>query len=284
MIIDSHCHAWERWPYDPPVPDTDSRGRVEQLLWEMDQAGVSRAVVICAGIGGNPDNNDYGAVAARASGGRLTAFVDIDSRWSGTHHQPGAAGRFRAALDRYTPVGITHYMQEDADPGWLLSEEGDACLKLLSERNVILSLACGPAQVSAVARAAGRNPGLTVLMHHLGRAKAGDRAAVQSVLAAAPAANVYVKVSGFGYGYDTNRSWDFPYREMQEVLRALRDGYGPDRLVWGSDYPVVRRFMTYRQSLEIVRSHCGFLDASERARILGGTMATLLAQAATGGG
>ena len=26
MIIDSHCHAWARWPYDPPVPDPESKG------------------------------------------------------------------------------------------------------------------------------------------------------------------------------------------------------------------------------------------------------------------
>src|SRR6185312_714491 len=102
-------------------------------------------------------------------------------------------------------------------------------------------------QVPVVARAAGRHPGLTVLIHHLGRAKAGDRAALQAVLTAAAAPNVYVKVSGFGYGYDPGRAWDFPYVAMQEVVRALRDGYGADRLVWGSDYPVVRRFMTYRQ-------------------------------------
>ena len=38
MVIDSHTHAWKYWPYQPPVPDPESRGRVEQLLWEMDRA------------------------------------------------------------------------------------------------------------------------------------------------------------------------------------------------------------------------------------------------------
>ena len=43
MIIDSHCHAWTTWPYDATVPDPDSRGRIEQLLFEMDRNGVDRA-------------------------------------------------------------------------------------------------------------------------------------------------------------------------------------------------------------------------------------------------
>ena len=38
MILDSHTHAWPRWPYQPPVPDDESRGKVEQLLHEMDFA------------------------------------------------------------------------------------------------------------------------------------------------------------------------------------------------------------------------------------------------------
>ena len=54
MIIDSHCHAWATWPYKPPVPDPESRGRVEQLLHEMDVNGVDQAVIVCAQIDHNP--------------------------------------------------------------------------------------------------------------------------------------------------------------------------------------------------------------------------------------
>ena len=59
MIIDSHSHAWQTWPYNPPVPDASSRGKVEQLLWDMDRNGVDKAVLVCAQIEHNPANNDY---------------------------------------------------------------------------------------------------------------------------------------------------------------------------------------------------------------------------------
>ena len=50
-IIDSHCHAWAYWPYQPPVPDPESRGVVAQLLHEMDQneAGESAVTLNIAG-------------------------------------------------------------------------------------------------------------------------------------------------------------------------------------------------------------------------------------------
>src|SRR6266849_6084247 len=65
MIVDSHCHAWRYWPYEPPVPDPFSRPAVEQLLFEMDQCGVQEAVLVAARIDHNPDNNDYVAYCAR---------------------------------------------------------------------------------------------------------------------------------------------------------------------------------------------------------------------------
>ncbi len=58
-ILDSHCHAWRRWPYPPLVPDEDSRGTIDQLLYEMDTNGIEQALVVCAAIEDNPDNVEY---------------------------------------------------------------------------------------------------------------------------------------------------------------------------------------------------------------------------------
>ena len=45
MIIDCHTHAWDRWPYEPKVPDPETRGAIEQLLFEMDRNDVDKAVL-----------------------------------------------------------------------------------------------------------------------------------------------------------------------------------------------------------------------------------------------
>ena len=70
--------------------------------------------------------------------------------------------------------------------------------------------------------------------------------------------------------------WDYPYPEAQSLIRGMRDMFGADKLVWGSDMPNVERFCTYTQSVDYVRRHCSFLTATEKDAILGGTMATLL--------
>jgi predicted TIM-barrel fold metal-dependent hydrolase len=60
------------------------------------------------------------------------------------------------------------------------------------------------------------------------------------------------------------------------VIRALYEQFGARRMCWGSDYPVVRFFMTYRQSLEAFRTHCTFVPEEDQAWILGGTLESLL--------
>jgi predicted TIM-barrel fold metal-dependent hydrolase len=119
-----------------------------------------------------------------------------------------------------------------------------------------------------------RHPRMPILVHHLFRVRAGDDAALRTATAAARAPNLFVKLSGFGFGVE--EGWDFPLPAMGRVARALREAYGPERLVWGSDWPVSTRYMTYRQALEIVRRHGPLDTPEERAAALGGTMAKLL--------
>ena len=70
--------------------------------------------------------------------------------------------------------------------------------------------------------------------------------------------------------------WDYPYPEAQALIRGLRDAFGAGKLIWGSDMPNVERFCTYRQCVDYVRGHCGFLSSSEKERILGRNAAELM--------
>ena len=129
-IVDAHCHAWRRWPYQPPVPDHESRGLVEQLLFEMDAAGVEQAAIVCARIEHNPDNNDYVAECVRRYPQRLHQLADVDCSWTAAYHTPGAGQRLAQAADRYSPVGFTHYVKGDDDGSWYLSDEGLAFFRV----------------------------------------------------------------------------------------------------------------------------------------------------------
>ncbi|HEU5315632.1 MAG TPA: amidohydrolase family protein [Chloroflexota bacterium] len=279
MIIDAHCHAWRYWPYRPLVPDPESRAVVEQLLFEMEQCGVERAAIVCARIEHNPDNNDYVAECVRRYPGRLYQVADVDCSWSPEYQTPGAGDRLRRAAERYGLKAFTHYVRGDDDGSWYLSEEGRHFFDTAQELGLIASVSW-PARLQPVLRqVAERAPGVVFLVHHMGGLKAAEappKALFHEVLASAALPNIHVKLSGFHHASGPEDRFEYPYPHCRELARGLYDSYGAHRLVWGSDYPVVRSAMTYRQSLEAVRRHLDFMKTDEMELVLGLTLQRLL--------
>ena len=277
MILDSHCHAWSYWPYRPPVPDPESRGRAEQLLHEMDLNGVDQALIVCAQIDHNPANNAYVAERVAAYPDRLHQVVDLDSVWSATYHTPGADHRIRRMAERWPIAGFTHYLAREDDGAWLASEDGHALFAAAADLGLLASLSCYPHQQAAIRSVAARYPSVPILCHHLGHPSAGEaapHAGLGEILASARCANIYIKLSGFYYA--TSGKGEYPYPDAHWLVRAEYEHFGPERMVWGSDYPVVRFHMTYRQALDAFRLHCDFVPDAEQALILGGNLHRLL--------
>ena len=287
-ILDCHCHAWRRWPYLPPVPDEDTRGAVELLLFEMEQHQVEQAMVVCAAIDHNADNVDYVSRArSRARGElkrRLHLVADLDCTWHDTYHTPGAPERLRALADRYELVGFTHYLGEHND-GWLRSEEADAVFAFAAERRLIVSLGAPPqwqVRPAPARRAAPRRPRALPRAGRLrgrGRARftrprggAGVRRSPQHHAEGLPDCITSPRVPGTIRGQTRSAG-----------LERVHDAYGPNRLCWGSDFPACTRYTTFRQTLEVVRSHCPFLDRPDLASCSARTCAALLASGQAGG-
>ncbi len=67
-----------------------------------------------------------------------------------------------------------------------------------------------------------------------------------------------------------------PYSsDLREVVRALVNRFGAEKLTWGSDMPCCERTVTYRQSRILFDTQCEFLTADQRAAIMGGNLEKL---------
>lgn len=283
MVIDAHCHAWRYWPYQPPVPDPESRGLVEQLLFEMDRNGVDQAAVVCARIDHNPGNNEYVAECVGKYPDRLHQIADVDCAWSETYHMPGAADRLAEAARKFPIKGFTHYVRAEDDGAWFLSEEGLAFFRTAQELGLIASLSIQPSLQPVLREVAQRFPNVPFLCHHMAGVRAGEgvpHEKLNAVLASADVPNIYIKLSGFAYVSQVR--WEYPFRDTLSIVQKLYEGFGPGRLCWGSDYPVVRSSMTYQHALEAFRTHCTFVPEADREQILGGTLERLLCEARGG--
>lgn len=255
MILDAHTHSWR------------SRGEYPNLIHEMDAAGVDAAAVVSAALPDNADNNEYVAAAVAACPGRLYQFVDTDSRWSESYHRAGAAGRLAAVAERFSPTGVSHYLADHND-GWLVSGEGRAFFTEADRRGLAVSLAAVPGWFDDIRAVAETVPDTPVLLNHLARG------GLDIVRRGAGQQNLIVKVSG--YYYDNDRPWDYPFTDRLEIVRAFYETWGPHRMVWGSDYPACTPHISYRQSLEVLREHAGFIAPADLPLVLGDAMCALL--------
>ena len=285
MLTDSHCHAWRMWPYDKSVPDPQSRGSIETLLYEMDAHNISRASVVCARIGGgaggdgfeNADNNDYVGSFAQKHADRISAWVDVDCMWRSEHHKTGSVDRLKMELERNSAKGFTHYVGPKND-GWLVSEEGREFFSTAAELKVIASLSISSPWFADLREIANENPTMPFLIHHMSLPRRDgsnyNTSDISELLKCASAPNIGVKISGFNY--NSAEDWNFPYLDSIELFKTIYEAFGASRLYWGSDFPASRDKITYTQSLEVVRSHCDFVPDGELALILGDNLDRIL--------
>ena len=71
--------------------------------------------------------------------------------------------------------------------------------------------------------------------------------------------------------------YDYPMLEMKPTLEDMVRYIGIDRLLWGTDIPILMRYTTYLQSLDQIRFHCEDIFGVEGLdRVMGENMGRLM--------
>ena len=281
MIIDSHCHAWSYWPYLPEPAHPEQHGSIETLIHQMDQNGVDKATIVCAQIYRNKTNNDYISNALSNYPNRLEQFADVDSFWSETYHIKGAANRLETAIEKWPMKAFTHYLAKEDDGKWMNSKDGIDFFKVAEEAKIIASLAVAPHHQNEIRKVAERHPNLKILCHLMSGLKSygNDKDKnLKNVLESSNLPNILLKLSGFHYVSKEKNSWNFPYYEIKYIYEKCYESFGRN-MCWGSDFPVVKPHMTYKQSIEAFRTFCDFATEKDKSYILGKTLNKLLIEA-----
>lgn len=283
MIIDSHCHAWQFWPYQPSVPDPRSHSSINQLLSNMDKYQVDQALIVCANLDFNPLNNKYIFEQAKKFPKRIIQLADIDSYWSDTYHALGADTRLQQAIDQYELRGFTHYFAPDDSAMWLTSEYGLKFFEVAAANNQLISISIPLNILPSIIDIATKFPDTPILLHHMGLeiAPSNQRGSVEEILqnlkvvtSAANQSNIHLKMSGFHHIWPERA--DFPYSEMRFVTQDIFTAFGPHRLHWGSDSPVSKQHITYKESMDVFKMHLDFVSEDDLGLVFGNSLAQLI--------
>ncbi|MDG9675969.1 amidohydrolase family protein [Micromonospora sp. DH14] len=273
MIIDAHHHLWrpERgydWLDAPELAAIRRPFTPADLITELTASGVHGTVLVEGGRCHPDETVEFlGYAADTPPILAVVAWLDV------------AGGDVSATIARYRAhrggellAGVRSQVQGEADPDYLDRPEVRRGLAEIAAAGLAFDLVIRADQLPAAARAARELPHLRFVLDHLGKPRidegaAGLRSWSGPVAALAANPNVTAKLSGLiteaGPGWSAD-----DLRPFVEVAVAQ---FGPDRLMFGSDWPVCLLRSDYpgvRQALETALPP---LSAAERQDIFAAT-------------
>ena len=262
-IVDAQVHPWSagqstghhrRDPIDQSV-----------LLQEMADAGVGRVVLVPPLW--DPNGNQYALQMAAQMPERFSVMGLLDPaqpdavqallRW---HDQPHMRG-VRFLLN--TQERLQPYLDGLLEPLWSAAEEAAIPVALLV-----------PGHLEIPHKVAREHPRLQLVVDHLGvpRASVGPVAFKHwpQLLELASLPNIHVKAVGVGdYALDP-----YPFKSLEEPLKAVFNAFGAERILWGSD--LSRLHHSYAQCVTHFSEQLPFLSARDVERVMGQNMLDLL--------
>ena len=112
-------------------------------------------------------------------------------------------------------------------------------------------------------------PDLTLVIDHMADCPVDQPQELEKLIALKRFPNVFVKIS---HTWSLSRQ-PYPWLDSQELVKRLYDAYGPRRLMWGTDWPIIENSMAkYEQALTVVRDDMKFLNADDKSWMLSKTI------------
>jgi L-fucono-1,5-lactonase len=172
-------------------------------------------------------------------------------------------------------VGLRHQVQSEPDPCWLTRADVRRGLAAVAAAGLAYDLVVTAGQLPAAAQAAAAVPDLLFVLDHLGKpAIASGRTQPWERdlrrLAALP--NTACKLSGLVTEADWTR-WQVA--DLRPYAETALDAFGPDRVMFGSDWPVCTLAASYAEVLQAARALTEGLSDAEREAIFAGTATRL---------
>ena len=168
-------------------------------------------------------------------------------------------------------VGVRHVTQDEPDDNFIIRPENMRGLRVLEKHGVPFDLLFYVRHLHHAATLARQLPQLPLVIDHLAKPRIKDQAIddwLPSFRAAAAFPNVYCKLSGMVTEADW-RHWR--PADLRPYVQHALDLFGPDRCMFGSDWPVCELAGGYPRVHAALSEALGPLSAADREKVFGGT-------------
>ncbi len=167
--------------------------------------------------------------------------------------------------------GVRHMVHDEHDPRWLLRPDVLRGLKELEHRGIPYDLLLRPVHLSVVPSLAEKLPALRMVIDHIAKPSIStgqfdDWARMMETVCKIP--TLYCKLSGM----ITEAAWHkWSPSDLHPYVTFVLQGFGPGRVMFGSDWPVCLIAGTWKEVLAACTQAMGPQSVDARGQILGGT-------------
>lgn len=261
-IIDSHVHVWKHDPKYPFAPGANvpQRDATPEMLFALMKAnGVSKTVIIQV-IHYKYDNR---------------YALDVLKQYPDTF-------RGVCRVDPLDPAAPDHlsYWTEQGFHGVRISPSGEASgdwfrgslmpplWKRCQDLKVPMTVLAPITRMPDVVPLMDRTPDLTLVIDHMADCPIDQPEQLEKLIALKRYPNVFVKIS---HTWSISKQ-PYPWLDAQQYVKRLYDSYGPQRLMWATDWPILETWTSYDKALTVVRDEMKFLNADDKRWMLSKSM------------
>lgn len=266
--IDAHHHLWKY-----------SQGEYPWMSDRMDLLRRDFAVKDLTGV--LRQNNIDGAISVQARQSVqetewLLQLADGSRRirgvvgWVPLSDPEVAADLEKFAANSYLK-GVRHVLHDEPDENYILRKDFNRGVELLADLNLRYDILIFERHLPQTIEFVDRHPNQIFVLDHIAKPRIKERILSpwrEKINELAGRRNVYCKLSGMV----TEADWEgWKEEDLWPYFEVTLEAFGPARLMWGSDWPVVLLASDYARWLDVSLRMISTLSVPEQEAILGGT-------------
>ncbi|WP_299045794.1 amidohydrolase family protein [uncultured Tateyamaria sp.] len=272
MKIDAHQHFWQpaRGDYDwmPKDDATLSRPYVPtDLAPQLATAGISRSILVQAAATVNETEYMLGLADATETVGAVVGWVDFEA---------SDVAETLARLGKHPKFsGVRPMIQDIPDDDWMLRDDVQNGFRAVCDLGLTFDALGFPRHLANFLTILTRYGDMRCVLDHCmkpdiaGHSPDSFQHWADGMSAIARETGAYCKFSGLV----TEASDNWTVDDLRPYAFHIFETFGPDRVMWGSDWPVVRLRAEYDRWLEAAEILTDALTADEKVCVFGGTAA-----------
>ena len=254
MIVDAHHHFWDpsRREYPWMGPELDAIRRPfgpNELRPLLEDNGVDRTILVQTLSSLDETREFLELAAANEFVDGVVGWVDLTS--------PTVADTL-ASLVTDLLVGIRHQVHDELDPEWLLRDDVQRGIAAVGEAGLVYDVLVRSRELPAALETVRRHHEMSFVIDHAAKPRiaAGtwDNDWEEGLAPFSDLPNVACKLSGLVTEADW-KSWT--PEQLEPYVRRVLGWFGPERCIFGSDWPVCLVAASYDQVFDALQQIVG---------------------------